>query len=60
MSQFILFLKNTLHDFEVHVSDGLSVHHPEIKTVRTGTGICQTELLASKQSAGNILRRTAL
>ena len=34
------FLKNTLH-----VSDGLSVHHQEFKTVHTATGICQTELL---------------
>ena len=34
----ILCLKNTLH-----VSDGLSAHHQEIKTVRTATGICQTD-----------------
>ena len=26
----------------VHVSDGLSVHHQELKTVHTATGICQT------------------
>jgi len=25
------------------VSDGLSVHHQEFKTVRTATGICQTD-----------------
>jgi hypothetical protein len=42
MSQFILFLKNALH-----VSDGFSVHHQEIKTVRAATGICQTELLTA-------------
>jgi len=37
----------------VHVSDGLSVHHQEFKTVHTATGICQTGtaecLLASRQ-----------
>ena len=27
----------------VHVSDGLSVHHQEFKTVHTATGICQTD-----------------
>jgi hypothetical protein len=35
--KFILFLGNTLH-----VSDGLSVHHQELKTVHTATGILQT------------------
>jgi len=40
MSQFILFLKNTLH-----VSDGRSVHHQDVKTVHTATDICQTEQL---------------
>jgi hypothetical protein len=33
-----LFLHNTLH-----VSDGLSVHHQEFKTVHTATGICQAD-----------------
>jgi len=33
-----LFLHNSLH-----VSDGLSVHHQEFKTVHTATGICQTD-----------------
>jgi hypothetical protein len=33
-----LILQNTLH-----VSDGLSVHHQEFKTVHTATGICQTD-----------------
>jgi len=27
------------------VSDGLSVHHQEFKTVHTATGICQTDTL---------------
>jgi hypothetical protein len=27
----------------LHVSDGLSVHHQELKTVHTATGICQTD-----------------
>ena len=46
--KFILFWNNTLH-----VSDGLSVHHQEFKTVHTATGIRQTDnatcLLASRQ-----------
>jgi len=46
--KFILFWNDTLH-----VSDGLSVHHQEFKTVHTATGICQTDtavcLLASRQ-----------
>jgi len=35
--KFILFYNDPLH-----VSDGLSVHHQELKTVHTATGICQT------------------
>jgi len=35
--KFILFWNNTLH-----VSDGLSVHYQEFKTVHTAAGICQT------------------
>ena len=35
---FISFWNDTLH-----VSDGLSVHHQEFKTVHTATGICQTD-----------------
>jgi len=27
----------------LHVSDGLSVHHQQFKTVHTATGICQTD-----------------
>ena len=46
--KFILFWNDTLH-----VSDGLSVHHQELKTVHTATGVCQKDtavcLLASKQ-----------
>ena len=37
----------------LHVSDGLSIHHQEFKTVRTAIGVCQTDtavcLLASQQ-----------
>jgi len=36
--KFILFWIDTLH-----VSDGLSAHHQELKTVHTATGICQTD-----------------
>jgi len=46
--KFILFWNYTLR-----VSDGLSVHHQEFKTVHSATGICQTDiavcLLASRQ-----------
>jgi len=35
---FILFWNGTLH-----VSDGLSVHLQDFKTVHTATGICQTD-----------------
>jgi len=38
MSQIYFIWSNTLH-----VSDGLSVHHQEFKTVHTATGICQTD-----------------
>ena len=34
--RFILFWNNTL----LHVSDGLSAHHQESKTVHTASGIC--------------------
>ena len=44
--KFILFWSNT-----PHVSDGLSVHHQEFKTVCTATGICQTDT-ADCQLAG--------
>jgi len=36
--KLILFWSNSLH-----VSDGVSVHHRELKTVHTATGICQTD-----------------
>ena len=46
--KFILFWNDTLH-----VSDHLSVHHQQFKTVHTATGICQTDtavcLLASRE-----------
>ena len=46
--KFILFWNDTLR-----VSDGLSVHYHEFKTVHTATGFCQTDtavcLLASRQ-----------
>jgi len=38
MYQTILFWNENLH-----VSDGLSLHHQEFKTVHTATGICQTD-----------------
>jgi len=37
--KFILFCSSTLH-----VSDGLSVHHQESKTVHIASGIYQTEI----------------
>jgi len=36
--KFILFCSSTLH-----VSDGLSIHYQESKTVHTASGICQTD-----------------
>ena len=36
--KFILFCSSTLH-----VSDGLSVHYQESKTVHTASGTCQTD-----------------
>jgi len=36
--KFILFWSNILH-----VSDGLSIHHQELKTVHTTTGIFETD-----------------
>jgi hypothetical protein len=38
VSSLFYFWNDTLH-----VSDGLSVHHQEFKTVHTATGICQTD-----------------
>ena len=47
-TKFILLWNDPLH-----VSDGISVHHQEFKTVHTATGICQTDtavcLLTSRQ-----------
>jgi len=36
--KFILFWNDTLH-----VSNDLSIHHQDLKTVHTATGICQTD-----------------
>jgi len=36
--KFILFCSSTLH-----ISDGLSVHHNESKTVHTASGVCHTD-----------------
>ena len=36
--KFILFWNDSLH-----VSDGLSVRHQQLKTVHTATDICQTD-----------------
>jgi len=44
--KFILFWNDTLH-----VSDGLSVHHQQFKTVHTARGICQTDIADCLQSA---------
>ena len=38
MHQIYFIWSNTLH-----VSDGISVHHQDFKTLRTATGICQTD-----------------
>ena len=34
----------------LHVSDGLSVHHKEFRTVHTVTGICQTDTAVCQQT----------
>jgi len=47
--KFILFLNDTLH-----VSDGLSVHHQEFKTVNTATGVCQTDTAVCLLAVRNI------
>jgi len=46
--KFILFWNDA-----VHVSDGLSVHHQEFKTVHTAAGICETDT-ASRQTAVSV------
>ena len=51
MHQFLKFF--LLWNTTLHVSDGLSVHQQELKTVHTATGICQTDnatcMLASRE-----------
>jgi len=42
MSNFSCLLNITLH-----VSDGLSVHHQEFKSVHTASGICHTGSLTA-------------
>jgi len=37
---------NLFHFGITHVSDGLSLHHKEFKTIHTATGICQTDTAA--------------
>ena len=41
MHQFLKFI--LLCSSILHVSDGLSIHHQESKTVQTASGICQTD-----------------
>ena len=55
------FLKLFLHD-TLHVSDGLSIHHREIKTVHTATGLCQTDTKARvfAQEEGTLTERLSL
>jgi len=49
VSNLFLFWNDTLH-----VSDGLSVHHQEFKTVHTATGICQTDTAVCKHTAVSV------
>jgi len=42
ISKFVLFWNNT-----VHVSEGLSVHHQESKTVPRASGVCHTSPVAA-------------
>jgi hypothetical protein len=41
-NQMHQFLKLFILVNALHVSDGLSVHHQELKTAHTATGVCQT------------------
>jgi len=36
---------SSLLNITLHVSDGLSVHHQEFKTVHTASGICHIKIL---------------
>ena len=49
ISNLFYFGNNTLH-----VSDGLSVHHQESKTVHTASGICQTGAVAACKQPQNL------
>ena len=48
--EFILFWNDTLH-----VSDGLSPHNQDFKTVHTVTGICQTDTAVCLQASKCLL-----
>jgi len=52
--KFILF-----HNDNLHVSNGLSVHHQEFKTVHTATGISQTDSAVCLQADSTICLRYA-
>jgi len=41
MHQFLKFISLCIGT--LHVSDSLSVHHQEFKTVHTASGVCQTD-----------------
>ena len=49
MYQIILFCSNTLH-----VSDGLSGHHQQFKTVHRATGICHTDTADCLQASSQL------
>jgi hypothetical protein len=42
-NQMHQFLKLFILHYTLHVSEGISVHHQEFKTVHTATGICQRD-----------------
>jgi len=48
--KFILFWNDT-----VNVSDGLSVHQQQLKTVHTVTGICQTDTAVCLHLVGFVI-----
>ena len=53
--KFILFWNGTLH-----VSNGLSVHHQEFKTVHTTTGVCQTDTANSEFDLKRVIALSTL
>jgi len=44
----------------MHVSDGLSVHHQESKTVHTASGICHTDSVAVNKCQNNKLENCCI